>query len=60
MNGIRFLIWDLNAEFLFPKSEPSYAFAGAPTDLLDCHHNLNGIQAVQTQVVGEMRRRRKL
>ncbi len=38
VNGIRLLVWDLNAEFLF-----------------DCHDDFHRVQAVQAEVVSEMR-----
>ena len=65
------LVRDLNAELLLRTSKPDVedisTAAGDPTAakhgtggvvsyLLDSHHNLHGVQAVQTQVVGEVRR----
>ena len=38
----------VNACFPHP---PVYGYA----NLLNCHHNLNGVQAVKTEVVGEVR-----
>lgn len=60
MNGIRLLVWDLNAEFLFLKSVlVSEAVLGHPY-LLNCHHNLHGIKAVKTEVLREVGRARDL
>lgn len=41
---------------------PAPAFPGAlgRANLLNCHHNLHGVQAVKTEVVGEVRGGREL
>ena len=41
---------------------PAPVFSGAlgRADLLNCHHNLHGVQAVKTEVVGEVRGGREL
>lgn len=34
---------------------PAFPDALGHANLLDCHHNLHGVQAVKTEVVGEVR-----
>ena len=57
MDAIGILVGDLNAEFL----QTSYQYdiirnhANGHSYLLNGHDDLNGIQAVQAEVVGEVR-----
>jgi hypothetical protein len=44
----------VNACSLFLQCNYGYA------NLLNCHHNLHGVQAVKTEVVGEVRGGREL
>ena len=60
VDSICLLIRDLNAEFLRRCQNLIQLFRLLKTDLLDRHHNLNGVQAVQAKVVREMGCRWKL
>lgn len=56
MNCVGLLVGDLDAELLLNCQRlfchpRVYGYA----NLLNCHHNLNGVQAVKTKVVGEVR-----
>lgn len=52
-DAVGLLVRDLNAEFLRERQQPSRRPLGE-TNLLNGHHHLNGIQAVQPEVIGEV------
>ena len=60
MNGVRLLVRDLNAELLSRHQCLSLKGVHFSTYLLNCHHNFDGVQAVQAEVVGEVSSRREL
>ena len=56
VNCVGLLVGDLDAELLLNcqclhSPLPGYGYA----NLLNCHHDLYGVQAVKTEVVGEVR-----
>lgn len=60
MDGVCLLVWDLNAEFLFNQLVSRHTLSARIEGtksiyLLNCHHNLNGIQTVQSEIVCEVR-----
>ena len=57
VDGICLLVWNLNAELLSHLSMPSPAVSRYDaTNLFYRHNHLNGIQAVQSKVIREVRR----
>jgi len=55
VDGIGLLVGDLNAEFLPHCQICLPSIARGPTNLLNCHDHLYGIQTVETEVVVEVR-----
>lgn len=54
MDGIGLLVWDLNAKLLFsvrPVSNVPFAM----TDLLNRHNHFHSVEAVEAEVVVEVR-----
>jgi len=55
VDSVCLLIRDFNAELLLCKSAPGRSISYILTYLLNGHHNLNGVQTVQTEIVCKVR-----